>query len=140
YHTACSRLTPSGAFCASASRSRICLALRPQARISGQCGQVSAATNTPVASPIRWLLADECAENQWRTKCACSYTERSQRRSNSLSAIGCTSCQAIAQLTRRIAASSALDQFGPRPYGQAMNQLSSCSASASKYARLPESA
>ena len=43
-----------------------------------------------------------------------------------------SSCQVADQLIRRRPASSALDQFGPQPYGQAMNQLSRCSAMASK--------
>jgi hypothetical protein len=50
------------------------------------------------------------------------------------------SCHAIDQLTRRTAASSVLAQFGPMRYGQAMNQLSRCSASVAKYLRLPVSA
>jgi len=45
---------------------------------------VSAAMNRPAASPIRWLLAEECAENQCRMKCACWYTERSQERLHEL--------------------------------------------------------
>ena len=85
----------------------------------GQCGQVSEAMNKPAASPIRWLLADECCENQPRTKCACSYTERSHierksaRFSNTLECAPPRSCHAADQLMRRSPASSALAQFGP---------------------------
>jgi hypothetical protein len=46
-------------------------AVPSQARAAGQHGQVSDATKSAAASPLRWLLADECSENQPRMNWAC---------------------------------------------------------------------
>src|SRR5262249_14591267 len=114
--------TPSGAFCSTASRSRMAFAFAAQARVSGQLGHVIAAMYTPAASPTRWLLADEYSEKFRRTNSACRKTESSHRLLNRAPAAPSksgedappSSCHATDQLMSLIAASSALDQFGPR--------------------------
>src|SRR5688572_20164560 len=99
-----------------------------------QCGQVSPAMNKPAASPIRWLLADECSDSQPRVNSACWYIEASQRSRKSefrLKTSFPISCQATDQLIRRIAVSRELAQFGPMRCGKAMNHVSRCSNSRS---------
>ena len=59
YQVACSLLTPSLKVCASASRVSSERAASRQRALSSHRGQVTAATNNPVASPSRWLLAEE---------------------------------------------------------------------------------
>ena len=57
--SACSRLAPSGAFCASASRSRMRCPLSAHSAARFQCGQVRPAMKSPAASPMRWWFAEE---------------------------------------------------------------------------------
>ena len=106
--------------------------MRRHCLASSQKGQVAPATYSPASSPIRWLLAEARRERSLRMNSAWRQIELSQSVRSTLptgwaNSGDCSppiSCHTVAQFTRRMPASSGLDQLGPRGYGHCTNQLS----------------